>query len=64
MDLNIENYSNEEIFKILNIDSKVLQKNDLSYDILYNKLQIKIDKLRNTDINDSGVYGTGGAVGP
>ena len=52
MDLNIENYSNEEIFKILNIDSKVLQKNDLSYDILYNKLQIKIDKLRNTDINE------------
>ena len=52
MDLNIENYSNEEIFKILNIDSKVLQNNELSYDILYNKLQIKIDKLRNTDINE------------
>ena len=52
MDLNIENYSNEEIFKILNIDSKVLQNNELCYDILYNKLQIKIDKLRNTDINE------------
>ena len=52
MDLNIENYSNEEIFKILNIDSNVLQNNELSYDILYNKLQIKIDKLRNTDINE------------
>ena len=54
MDLNIENYSNEEIFKILNIDidSKVLDKNAMSYDILYNKLQIKIDKLRNTDINE------------
>ena len=52
MDLNIENYSNEEIFTILNIDSKALQKNDLSYEILYNKLQIKIDKLRNTDINE------------
>ena len=52
MDLNIENYSNEEIFKILNIDSKLLQNNELCYDILYNKLQIKIDKLRNTDINE------------
>lgn len=52
MDLNIENYSNEEIFKILNIDSKILEKNALSYEILYNKLQIKIDKLRNTDINE------------
>jgi len=47
MDLNIENYSNEEIYKILNIN-----KNDLSYEILYNKLQIKIDKLRNSDINE------------
>ena len=52
MDLNIENYSNEEIFQILNIDSKVFEKNALSYEILYNKLQIKIDKLRNTDINE------------
>ena len=52
MDLNIENYSNEEIFTILNIDSKVIDNNALSYDILYNKLQIKIDKLRNTDINE------------
>jgi hypothetical protein len=52
MDLNIENYSIEDIFNILNIDSKVIQKNDLSYDILYNKLQIKIDKLRNIDINE------------
>lgn len=52
MDLNIENYSNEEIFKILNINSNVFQNNELSYDILYNKLQIKIDKLRNTDINE------------
>ena len=52
MDLNIENYSNEEIFKILNIDSKVIDNNALSYEILYNKLQIKIDKLRNTDLSD------------
>jgi len=52
MDLNIENYSNEEIFTILNIDSKLLQKNALSYEILYNKLQIKIDKLRNIDVNE------------
>jgi len=52
MDLNIENYSNEEIFKILNIDGKVLEKNALSYEILYNKLQIKIDKLRNSDVNE------------
>ena len=52
MDLNIENYIIEDIFNVLNIDSKVIQKNDLSYDILYNKLQIKIDKLRNIDINE------------
>jgi hypothetical protein len=52
MDLNIENYSIEDIFNVLNIDSKVIQKNDISYDILYNKLQIKIDKLRNIDINE------------
>uniref|UniRef100_A0A6C0H3G6 Uncharacterized protein n=1 Tax=viral metagenome TaxID=1070528 RepID=A0A6C0H3G6_9ZZZZ len=52
MDLNIENYSIEEIFTILNIDSKVLEKNSLSYEILYNKLQIKIDKLRNSDVNE------------
>ena len=52
MDLNIENYSNEEIFNVLNIDSDSLQKNDLSYEILYTKLQIKIDKLRNVDINE------------
>jgi hypothetical protein len=54
MDLNIENYSNEEIFEILNIDSTSLQKKELTYEILYNKLQIKIDKLRNTDINEIG----------
>jgi hypothetical protein len=52
MDLNIENYSIEEIFTILNIDSKFLEKNSLSYEILYNKLQIKIDKLRNSDVNE------------
>ena len=52
MDLNIENYSNEEIFNVLNIDSHSLQKNELSYEILYNKLQIKIDKLRNTDVDE------------
>ena len=52
MDLNIENYSIEEIFNILNIDSKVIEKNDISYEILYNKLQIKIDKLRNVNINE------------
>jgi hypothetical protein len=52
MDLNIENYSNEEIFNVLNIDSQSLQKNELSHEILYNKLQIKIDKLRNIDVNE------------
>jgi hypothetical protein len=52
MDLNIDNYSNEEIFTILNIDSKLLEKKALSYEILYNKLQIKIDKLRNIDVNE------------
>jgi hypothetical protein len=52
MDLNIENYNNEEIFNVLNIDSNSLHKNELTYEILYNKLQIKIDKLRNTDVDD------------
>jgi len=52
MDLNIENYSNEEIFNVLNIDSNSLQRNELSYEILYNKLQIKIDKLRNAEVDE------------
>jgi len=52
MDLNIENYSTEEIFNVLNIDSHSLQKNEITYEILYSKLQIKIDKLRNVDINE------------
>ena len=45
MDLNIENYSNEEIYNILNIDVKIAE---LSRDLLYNKLQTKINQLRST----------------
>jgi hypothetical protein len=53
MDLNIENYSIEEIFNILNINSASLQNDDLSHDFLYSKLQSKINKLRSITINET-----------
>jgi hypothetical protein len=53
MDLNIENYSIEEIFNILHIDVKSLENADLSQEFLYTKLQTKINKLRNTTINET-----------
>ena len=46
MDLNIENYSNDEICNILNIDVKVA---GLSQDLVYAKLQTKINQLRSTE---------------
>ena len=46
MDLNIENYSNDEICNILNIDVKVT---GLSQDLVYAKLQTKINQLRSTE---------------
>lgn len=49
MDLNIENYSIEEIFDILHIDVKVA---DLNQEFLYTKLQTKIAKLRNTESSE------------
>jgi hypothetical protein len=53
MDLNIENYSIEEIFDILHIDVKSLENTDLTYEFLYTKLQTKIAKLRSIDINET-----------
>ena len=50
MDLNIENYSNEEICNILNIDVKITE---LSQEFLYSKLQAKIAKLRSITINET-----------
>ena len=52
MDLNIENYSNEELFNILDINIK--ETNDLNYDFLYSKLQTKISTLRSIDSNELG----------
>ena len=52
MDLNIDNYKNEELFNILDINIKSLQNNDLNYDFLYNKLQIKINNLKNIEIDE------------
>jgi len=52
MDLNIDNYNNDELFNILDINIKSLENNDLNYDFLYNKLQTKIDDLKNIDINE------------
>lgn len=52
MDLNINNYKNEELFNILDINIKSLENNDLNYDFLYNKLQIKIDNLKNIEIDE------------
>ena len=46
MDLNIENYSIDEICNILNIDVKVA---GLSQDLVYAKLQTKINQLRSTE---------------
>ena len=46
MDLNIDNYSVEEICNILNID---VQVSEISQEFLYAKLQTKINKLRNTE---------------
>ena len=46
MDLNIENYSLDEICNILNIDVKVA---GLSQDLVYAKLQTKINQLRSTE---------------
>lgn len=50
MDLNIENYSNEEIYNILNIDIK--GGGDLTRELLYVKLQTKINKLRSTETSE------------
>ena len=52
MDLNIENYSIDELFTILDINIK--ESNDLNYDFLYNKLQTKISTLRSIDSNELG----------
>ena len=52
MDLNIENYSIEEIFDILHIDVKSLENADLNQEFLYTKLQTKIAKLRNTESSE------------
>ena len=46
MDLNIDNYSVDEICNILNIDVQVAE---ISQEFLYAKLQTKINKLRNTE---------------
>ena len=51
MDLNIENYSNEEIYNILNIDIKG-GGSDLTRELLYVKLQAKINKLRSTETSE------------
>lgn len=53
MDLNIENYSIEEILNILHIDVKSLENADLNQEFLYTKLQTKIAKLRSIDINET-----------
>ena len=49
MDLNIENYSVEEIYNILNID---IRGDDLSRELLYTKLQTKINQLRSTETSE------------
>ena len=53
MDLNIENYSIEEILNILHIHVKSLENNELNQEFLYTKLQTKIAKLRNTSIDEN-----------
>ena len=53
MDLNIENYSIEEILNILHIHVKSLENAELNQEFLYSKLQAKIAKLRSIDINET-----------
>jgi hypothetical protein len=53
MDLNIENYSIEEILNILHIHVKSLEDAELNQEFLYTKLQAKIAKLRNTTIDEN-----------
>ena len=52
MDLNLDNYNSDELFNILDIDIKSLHVNDLTFDFLHNKLQKKINNLRNIDISE------------
>ena len=49
MDLNIENYSIEEILNILHIHVKSLENAELNQEFLYTKLQNKIAKLQNSE---------------
>jgi hypothetical protein len=50
MDLNIENYSVDEMLEIFHID---VASTDLTQEFLYSKLQAKIAKLRSVDINET-----------
>ena len=50
MDLNIENYSVDEMLDIFHID---VASADLTQEFLYSKLQAKIAKLRSIDINET-----------
>jgi hypothetical protein len=50
MDLNIENYSVDEMLDIFHID---VASADLTQEFLYSKLQAKIAKLRSVDINET-----------
>jgi hypothetical protein len=50
MDLNIENYSVDEMLEIFHID---VASSDLTQEFLYSKLQAKIAKLRSVDINET-----------
>jgi len=50
MDLNIENYSVDEMLEIFHID---VASADLTQEFLYSKLQAKIAKLRSIDINET-----------
>jgi hypothetical protein len=50
MDLNIENYSVDEMLEIFHID---VASADLTQEFLYSKLQAKIAKLRSVDINET-----------
>ena len=53
MDLNIENYSIEEILNILHIDVKSLENDELNQEFLYTKLQNKIAKLQNSENSEN-----------
>ena len=46
MDLNIDNYSINDIFNILEITTKEVNSNNINLDLVQKRVQLKIDKIK------------------